>query len=78
MDPEIKKPTRIKLGYLEDGKKVRVSIKSGAVIPKPDRSNLKYILRTKSKTIGDLDTKPEDVLEKTYKGEDYVSVYNEF
>ena len=76
IDPETKKATRIKYGYLEDGTKIRVSTKSGAIIPKPDRSNLKYILRTKTKTIGDLDTKPEDVLEKTYKGEDFVSVYN--
>ena len=28
--------------------------------------------------MGDLDTKPDDVLEKTYRGEDFISVYNEF
>jgi hypothetical protein len=28
--------------------------------------------------VGDKDTKPEDVLEKTYKGEDFITVYNEF
>lgn len=25
-----------------------------------------------------MDTKPDDVLEKTYQGEDFVQVYNEF
>ncbi len=50
------------MGYLEDGTKVRVSKKSGAVIPKPDRSNLKYVNRIKNREPGDLDTKPEDVL----------------
>ena len=72
------KPTRISYGFLEDSSKVRVSKKTGSVIPKPDRSNLKYINRTKSKEPGDMDTKAEDVMEKTYKGEDYVKVYHEF
>ena len=70
--------TRISNGYLDDGTKVRVAKKSGAVIPKPEREGLKYINRTKKRQIGDLDTAPEDVLLKTYKGEDFVRVYNEF
>lgn len=78
VDPETNKATRITYGFLEDGTKVRVAKKSGQIIPKPDRSELKFINRTKNKEIGDNDTKPEDVLEKTYKGEDYVKVYNEF
>jgi hypothetical protein len=65
-------------GFLEDGTKVRVSKASGAVIPKPDRSNLKYINRTKDKEMGDMDTEPENVIEKTYFGEDFVKVYAEF
>mgnify|MGYP000450973083 FL=1 len=40
IDPELDIPTRIKYGYLEDGTKVRVSKKSGSIIPKPYRSNL--------------------------------------
>ena len=52
--------------------------KSGAVIPKPDRASLKYINRTKDKEAGDFDTLPEDVIEKTYFGEDFVKVYHEF
>ena len=72
------KATKIRYGYLDDGTKVRVAKKSGAVIEKPDRSDLKYINSTKAKEAGDMDTDPKDVLEKTYKGEDFVRVYAEF
>ena len=79
LDPETGKTTRIKYGFLEDGAKVRISKRSGALIPKPDRSNLKYINRTKGKEAGPNDTKPEDVLEKTYtRGEDFLRVKAEF
>ena len=57
---------------------MRISKKSGAVIPKPERSDLKYINRTREKEQGDLDTNPDQVLEKTYKGEDFVKIYHEF
>ena len=78
IDPESGKPTRIKYGFLEDGSKVRIAKKSGALIPKPDRSNMKYINRTKGKETGINDTKAEDVLEKTYRGEDFLRVKAEF
>ena len=78
LDPESGKPTRIRYGFLEDGTKVRVAKKSGALIPKPDRSNLTYMNRTKNKQPGPNDTKAEDVLEKTYKGEDFLRVKAEF
>lgn len=78
IDPEKNVPTRISYGFLEDGTKVRISKKSGALIPKPDRSNLTYINRTKGKEAGPSDTKPEDVIEKTYKGEDFHRVKAEF
>ena len=79
IDPEKAVPTRIKYGFLEDGTKVRISKKSGAMIPKPDRSSLKYMNRTKGKEAGPNDTKPEDVLEKTYtRGEDFLRVKAEF
>lgn len=29
-------PTRVKWGFLEDGTKVRIANKSGAIVPKPD------------------------------------------
>jgi hypothetical protein len=79
IDPETAAPTRIKYGFLEDGSKVRIAKKSGALIPKPDRSALKYMTRTKGKEAGPNDTKPEDVLEKTYtRGEDFLRVKAEF
>ena len=78
IDPEQGRPTKVHWGYLEDGSKVRVSKLSGAILPKPERSDLKYINRTASKEPGDLDTAPNDVLERTYKGEDFVKVYGEF
>ena len=65
-------PTKIRTGFLEDGSKVRVSKKSGAIIPKPDRSSLRYAVRTKDRLKGDLDTEPDEVIKKTYKGEDFV------
>ena len=34
IDPETQKATRIRSGLLEDGTKVRVAVKSGAIIPK--------------------------------------------
>jgi len=36
VDPVNGQPTRIKMGFLEDGTRVRISKKSGAIIPKPD------------------------------------------
>ena len=78
IDPQIGQPTRIKYGFLEDGTKVRVSKKSGAIIPKPDRSHLTYFNRTKSRETGMADTKPDLVLTKTYKGEDFSRVKAEF
>ncbi len=36
VDPITNKPTRITKKYLEDGTKVRVAKKSGAIIPRPD------------------------------------------
>ena len=39
MDPTLNEPTKISYKFLEDGTKVRVSKKSGAIIPKPDLSS---------------------------------------
>eukprot|EP00352_Strombidinopsis_acuminata_P004711 CAMPEP_0176355110 /NCGR_PEP_ID=MMETSP0126-20121128/13060_1 /TAXON_ID=141414 ORGANISM="Strombidinopsis acuminatum, Strain SPMC142" /NCGR_SAMPLE_ID=MMETSP0126 /ASSEMBLY_ACC=CAM_ASM_000229 /LENGTH=78 /DNA_ID=CAMNT_0017707619 /DNA_START=285 /DNA_END=521 /DNA_ORIENTATION=+ len=47
IDPELNRAVRVKNAYLEDGTKVRVSKKTGAVIPKPARDDLKYVNRTK-------------------------------
>lgn len=76
--PETGKPTRVFAGYLEDGSKVRVSKKGFAIIPKPDREHLKFEQRHKDKLDGVLDTPAEDVLEVTYKGEDFDLIKKDF
>ena len=43
IDPEQNTPTRVKYGFLEDGSKVRIAKKSGAIIPKPERPELTYV-----------------------------------
>ena len=78
VDPSNNQATKIKYGYLEDGTKVRISKKTGAIIPKPDRQHLTYINRTKSKEIGVNDTRGDLVLEKTYQGEDFFKIKMEF
>lgn len=57
---------------------MRISKKSGAIIPKPDRSHLTYINRTKARDLGINDTRGDLVLEKTYSGEDFFKVKMEF
>jgi hypothetical protein len=57
---------------------VRLSKKSGTIIPKPDRSHLTYINRTKKREDGILDTKADLVLKKTYTGEDFMRVKADF
>lgn len=63
--PATGKPTRFFKKYLEDGTKVRVSKKSGAIIPKPEV----LVMRRKPITsfISESDTVDEDVWEKTYQ-----------
>ena len=78
VDPTTNQPTKIRYGFLEDGTSVRISKKSGAIIPKPDRSHLTYINRTKQREPGVYYTRGDLVLEKTYKGEDFLKVKAEF
>lgn len=78
VDPTIDEPVKTRAGYLEDGTRVRVSKKTGAIIPKPDRSHLTYVFRTKSLEAGAMDTRGDLVLEKTYEGEDFLRVRAEF
>lgn len=62
VDPETRKPTRFYRKYLEDGTQVRVSKKSGAIIPKPPFVDDTPI----SSHVSDKDTPDEDVWEQTY------------
>ena len=56
IDPTLDEPTKMKQGFLENGTRVRISKKSGAILPKPDREHLTFINRTKKKEDGVLDT----------------------
>lgn len=78
LDPETGRGTKIAIGYLEDGTKVRVSKRSGSIIEKPTREDLTYENRHKSRVDGPRDTAPDLVLEITYKGEDFDRIREEF
>ena len=56
VDPATNKPTKVKIGYLEDGTKVRVGLETGSVIPVPKYEHLKYEVRYQNKPEGPLDT----------------------
>jgi hypothetical protein len=59
-------PTKIKMGFLEDGTKVRIAKTSGAIIPKPDFSHV-----TAEKPNGlEKDTEPHVVQKVTVSEED--------
>ena len=76
VDPSIDKPTKVSRGYLEDGTKVRVSKKSGEIIPKPE-----FVRMTpRSMVLGPKDTKPEDVFEVSFPDyEKYLSyIYGDY
>ncbi len=63
VDPTTGEPTKISRRFLEDGTKVRVSKKSGQVIPKPDP----LATRPPRAIIpGPLDTLAEDAFEVTF------------
>ena len=78
VDPTTGEATKVAIGFLEDGRKVRVSKRSGTIIEKPDRSDLTYEARNKNKADGPQDTQPDIVLEVTYKGEDFGLIKDDF
>ena len=57
---------------------MRKSKKSGAIIPKPVRNELIYANRVKGREKGPRDTAGADAVLKTYDGEDFISVYEDF
>ena len=61
----------------ENGEKVRISKVTGVVIPKPEGPP-SFQSRVASIPQGPKDTSSADTLKKTYKGEDFVSIYKEF
>lgn len=57
------KPTRVAIRFTDEGEKVRVSKKTGTIIPKPEI--LKERHNPRRTETGVFDTAPEDVLERT-------------
>ena len=70
VDPKTDEPTTVRLGYLEDGTKVRVSKKTGTIIPLPRLREKAIEEFRRNYKPGPLDTLPDKVMEVTYKGED--------
>jgi large subunit ribosomal protein L24 len=58
-----RKPTRVAIRFTDEGEKVRVSKKTGTIIPKPEI--LKERHNPRRTETGVFDTAPEDVLERT-------------
>lgn len=57
-----REPTKVSRRYLEDGTKVRVSKKTGTIIPKPEPTDR----RPRSNVIGEKDTTESDVFAVTF------------
>ncbi|CAM9415950.1 unnamed protein product [Ascophyllum nodosum] len=66
--PQTGLPTRISRRFLEDGTKVRVSKRSGAIIPRPEILTVRR--KPRSNLTGPKDTVKEDVEEVTFRGFD--------
>ncbi|XP_064201504.1 large ribosomal subunit protein uL24m [Anguilla rostrata] len=65
VDPSDRKPTEVEWRFTEEGEKVRVSVRTGRIIPKPVVQRKDGIVPSQWKD-GPKDTSPEDTLEKTY------------
>lgn len=78
VDPSSNLPTRTQSAYTKTGRKVRISKRSGKVIPKPSRSNLKYAKRTANKMDGPMNTPSDVVMTRTYFGEDFDQILADF
>lgn len=65
VDPVDRKPTEIEWRFTEAGERVRVSTRSGRIIPKPEFPRADGIV-PETWTDGPKDTSVEDALERTY------------
>uniref|UniRef100_A0A8C5KSW7 Mitochondrial ribosomal protein L24 n=2 Tax=Jaculus jaculus TaxID=51337 RepID=A0A8C5KSW7_JACJA len=65
VDPVDRKPTDIEWRFTEAGERVRVSMRSGRIIPKPEFPRSDGIV-PETWTDGPKDTSVEDALERTY------------
>lgn len=66
IDPSDRKPTEVEWRFTEEGERVRVSLRTGRIIPKPLVERRDGIVPQQWKD-GPKDTSPEDALGKTYK-----------
>jgi large subunit ribosomal protein L24 len=76
--PETNKPTRVGIAFLEDGTKVRVAKRSGAIIPRP--ANLSQRRVPLPNEAGPKDTAPSVVMKRTFEDENdlYTEKYGSF
>ncbi|CAJ1083375.1 probable 39S ribosomal protein L24%2C mitochondrial [Xyrichtys novacula] len=65
VDPSDRKPTEVDWKFTEEGDRVRVSLRTGRIIPKPVVERRDGIVPQQWKD-GPKDTSPEDALEKTH------------
>ncbi|XP_034016911.1 probable 39S ribosomal protein L24, mitochondrial isoform X2 [Thalassophryne amazonica] len=65
IDPSDKKATQVEWRFTEEGERVRVSLRTGRIIPKPVVERVDGIVPEQWKD-GPKDTSTEDTLEKTY------------
>ncbi|KAM6975064.1 large ribosomal subunit protein uL24m [Tautogolabrus adspersus] len=65
VDPSDRKPTDVEWKFTEEGERVRVSLRTGRIIPKPVVERRDGIVPQQWKD-GPKDTSPDDTLEKTY------------
>ncbi|XP_042641010.1 39S ribosomal protein L24, mitochondrial [Tyto alba] len=65
VDPEDRKPTEVEWRYTEEGERVRVSLRSGRIIPLPLKQRRDGIV-PEQWIDGPKDTTVEDALDKTY------------
>ncbi|XP_063040854.1 large ribosomal subunit protein uL24m [Engraulis encrasicolus] len=65
IDPTDRKPTEVEWRFTEEGEKVRVSLRTGRIIPKPPVQRSDGIVPEQWKD-GPKDTSTEDALRKTY------------
>ncbi|NXE57685.1 RM24 protein, partial [Dromaius novaehollandiae] len=61
-----RKPTEVEWRYTEEGERVRVSLRSGRIIPTPLRHRRDGIVPDQWIADGPKDTSAEDALDKTY------------
>ncbi|RLV87518.1 hypothetical protein DV515_00015651 [Chloebia gouldiae] len=66
VDPEDRKPTEVEWRYTEEGERVRVSLRSGRILPVPPQPRQDGIV-PEQWIDGPKDTSKEDALAKTYR-----------